>query len=163
MGHLAKGEIPQGWIELVGYEIFAKAWNEEDACTKWVPHHAGFNGVPTAATQVEGTLPGQSRGDAAHTWWSGDDRRQVHYGNACRMGRGGGFTLLQGPHRSEQMRAGSRTTGNWEDWGIDNAISLQHQQTDVLTSPRLTARTGSNAILEDALPGSSGDGYGYDL
>ncbi|KAK0466606.1 hypothetical protein IW261DRAFT_1426747 [Armillaria novae-zelandiae] len=141
--HLAKGEIPSGWIEPVGYKIFAVAWNEEDAVPSGFPIRQGstvemLTDIPITMEEIFTPLPMKRKAGLQGSREVWEEASASH----CRK-----------DHIAEGKRVCTENRDKCSHWGIDNALSLHVRKPTFSPAPDEHLDT-SNAIPEDTLPGS---------
>ncbi|KAK0487168.1 hypothetical protein IW261DRAFT_1558160 [Armillaria novae-zelandiae] len=172
--HLAKGEIPSGWIEPAGYKIFAVAWNEEDAVPSGFPVRQGLTVemltdiritmeeiFPPLPMKRKAGLQGSREGTPPVP--GGCMLTQDEYATATRAVW---EEASVSHHWKDRIAKGKRVHMENRDkcshWGINNALSLHVHKPTFSPAPDEHLDM-SNTILEDALPGSGAmdtDGLG---
>ncbi|KAK0477534.1 hypothetical protein IW261DRAFT_1420843 [Armillaria novae-zelandiae] len=165
MGHLAKGEIPQGWIEPAGYKIFAKAWNEEDVIPSGFPIMWGSTvdllmDIHVTIDEVFPPLPLKRKAlsQGSREGMPPTPGGQVMTDDEFTMATRAIWVEAEASHCCKDRIAQNKCErfqnhGKREDWGIDNAILLRINKLTFSPAPDDSA-DGSNAIPEDTLPGS---------
>ncbi|KAK0493184.1 hypothetical protein EDD18DRAFT_1108388 [Armillaria luteobubalina] len=149
--NLSKGKLPPGWIEPTGYNIFTAAWNEEDVASSAFPLTIDNIFPPLPRKQKVGA---QGSREGTPPIPGGHVLMQEEYATATRAVWEEASTshhrkdhIAQGKHKRIHNREKRET------WGIDNALSLHiHKPTFSLAPDK--SQDGSNAIPDDALPGS---------
>ncbi|KAK0460832.1 hypothetical protein IW261DRAFT_1428708 [Armillaria novae-zelandiae] len=163
--HLAKGEIPSGWIEPVGYKIFTAAWNKEDAVPSGFPVRQGSTMemltdicitmeeiFPPLPIKCKAGLQGSREGTPPVP--GGHVLTQDEYTTATRaVWEEASASHRQKDHIAEGKHVHMENRDKRSHWDINNVLSLHVPKPTFSLAPDKHLDT-SNAIPEDALPGS---------
>ncbi|KAK0224783.1 hypothetical protein EDD85DRAFT_959505 [Armillaria nabsnona] len=163
--HLAKGDIPSGWVKPAGYKVFAAAWNEEEAAPSTFPVQQGSTvetimDIRATIDEIFPPLPlkrkAESQGsrDGTPPTPGGHVLTQQEFKTAnravweeasasqCRKDR-----MAQGKRDRQQNRI------KHDKWGLNASYSLRVVKPTFSPAPEESST--SNAIPNDALPGSN--------